>query len=255
MKKTLLITSILLATLGIKAQENYINYNMFNPDTCFTLQYPDVFYWDLNQDGTDDFYFYLVWHSAGGYMTYMKCLTNWEWSNSIRIDQTHYQPLTDTTMIDETLYWRTSASFINNYDSPKWWLFAFRYQAEDGIHYAWVHFSGIGYCSCCFSGMGYCTLPDQPIRWGQTELLSIAENETCSLFATIHPNPTNSQLTILGENLQQAELFNMLGQQVLNVRGSGDEIQINMSAFPAGIYFVAVTNEEGQRCVQKVVKE
>ena len=47
----------------------------------------------------------------------------------------------------------------------------------------------------------------------------------------------------------------MLGQQVLSVQGSGNEMQINMSALPAGIYFVAVTNEEGRRCVQKVVRE
>ena len=251
MRKLLLIITMLLATMGIKAQENYINYNMFNPDTCFTLQYPDVFYWDLNQDGTDDIYYYLVLNSAGGYMTYMKPLANWEWSNSIRIDQYHRHPLTDTTLIDESLYWESGSSFINLYDSPEWWLFAFRYQAEDGIHYAWMHFSSIGYCSCCVSGMGYCTLPDQPIRWGQTELLSIAESETNSLFATVHPNPTTGQITIIGENLQKAEVFNTLGQQLLTVQGSGNELQINVSAFPAGIYFVAVTNSEGRRCMQR----
>jgi len=254
MKNKLVILALLLPIIS-QAQENYINYNMFNPDTCFTLQDPDVLYWDLNQDGTDDIFYYLVWHSAGGYLTYMKPMANWEWSNSIRIDQTHYQPLTDTTMIDETLYWRTSASFLNKYDSPKWWLFAFRYQAEDGIHYAWMHFSNIGYCSCCVSDMGYCTLPNQPIKWGQTELLAIKENDYSIAFATLHPNPTTGLVTIAGENLRQAEVLNMLGQQVLSVQGEGNELRIDMAALPAGVYFVNVTDDEGRKCVRKVVKE
>ena len=255
MKQILTTIAIVLAIASTQAQENYINYNLFNPDTCFTLQYPDVFYWDLNQDGTDDIYYYLVWHSAGGYLTYMKPLANWEWSNSIRIDQTHYQPLTDTTTIDETLYWRTSASFINNYDSPEWWLFAFRYQAEDGIHYAWMHISDIRYCSCCFSGMGYCTLPDQPIRWGQTELVGIEENQETTPIVNLHPNPTTGFVTLTGENLRQAEVINMLGQKLLNMQGEGNEMQINISALPAGVYFVNVTDSEGKKCVRKVVKE
>ena len=191
MKKQLIIIAVLFWTsIGLKAQQNGIIYTDFEPDTCFTLQYPDTIYWDLNQDGTDDIYFYLVWHSAGGYMTYMKPLANWKWSNSIKVDQNLWQPLTDTTMIDESLYWESGYSFINNYDSPEWWLFAFRHQAEDGIHYGWMHFSNIGYCSCCVSSMGYCTLPDQPIQWGQTELLGMEDFQSDNLlYSIINTNP------------------------------------------------------------------
>jgi hypothetical protein len=45
------------------------------------------------------------------------------------------------------------------------------------------------------------------------------------------------------------------GQQVLSVQGKGNELRIDMAALPAGVYFVTVTNEEGQKCVRKVVKE
>ena len=105
--------------------------------------------------------------------------------------------------------------------------------------------------------MAFCTVPDYPLVWGQTSFTGIDENENNnhSTVASLYPNPTTGQITIIGENLQKAEVFNMLGQQLLSVRGSGNEIQINMSALPTGIYFVAVTNEEGRRCVQKVVKE
>ena len=56
-------------------------------------------------------------------------------------------------------------------------------------------------------------------------------------------------------NLSQAQVINMLGQQVISMQGKGDEIQINMAALPAGIYFVNVTDEDGRKCVRKVVKE
>lgn len=45
------------------------------------------------------------------------------------------------------------------------------------------------------------------------------------------------------------------GQQVLSVQGKGNELRIDMAALPAGVYFVNVTDEEGRKCVRKVVKE
>ena len=101
----------------------------------------------------------------------------------------------------------------------------------------------------------FCTIPDYPLMWGQTNLTGIEENEESSAFATLFPNPTNGIVTIAGENLQQAEIINIFGQQVLSVQGKGNELRIDMAALPAGVYFVTVTNEEGLKCVRKVVKE
>ena len=83
--------------------------------------------------------------------------------------------------------------------------------------------------------------------------LIVNENEIHSI--SIHPNPTTSLVTVTGENLRQAEVVDLLGQQVISTQGKGDEIQINMSALPAGIYFVNVTDEDGRKCMRKVVKE
>ena len=85
--------------------------------------------------------------------------------------------------------------------------------------------------------------------------MDIEESTESNLFATTHPNPTNGLVTIMGERLRRAEVVNILGQQVLSVQGRGNELQINMEALPAGVYFVAITNEEGRKCVRKVVKE
>ena len=255
MKKMIFVITFLLVCVFSQAQESHIIYTLFEPDTCSVLQSPsDTIFWDLNQDGTHDIYFYLKSWSYGD-LTYMSPVTQWEWSNSIRIDQNSWEPLTDASMIDETLYWESGYSFISGYDMPEWWYFAFRHQAEDGLHYGWACIKPAGYLTFCISSMGYCTLPDHPIRWGQTELLGVEEFDASNTFATIYPNPTTGMVTITGEKLKQAEVFNMLGQQMLSTKGEGNELQIDMTALPAGVYFVTVTDEEGRRCVQKVVKE
>jgi hypothetical protein len=74
-------------------------------------------------------------------------------------------------------------------------------------------------------------------------------------FCTVYPNPTNGMVTITGLNLRQAEVVNTLGQRVAIVHGEGNQLSVNISNLPAGIYFVNVTDEEGRKCVRKVVKE
>lgn len=75
------------------------------------------------------------------------------------------------------------------------------------------------------------------------------------VFATLHPNPSNGQITITGKDLRQAEVFNTLGQRILTVTGEGETLSLNLAGLPAGIYFVNITDSEGHKCVKKVVKE
>ena len=100
----------------------------------------------------------------------------------------------------------------------------------------------------------YCSIPNYPLRWGQTELVGIEET-VHTAFATIHPNPTTGLVTITGENLRQTEVLNVLGQKVLSIQGEGNELRIDLATLPAGVYFVNVIDEEGRKCVRKVVKE
>ena len=78
-----------------------------------------------------------------------------------------------------------------------------------------------------------------------------------SIDETVHvmPNPTTGLVTITGKDLKQAEIHNTFGQRVASAQGDGERITIDLNGLPAGVYFVAVTNEEGRKCVQKVVKE
>lgn len=74
-------------------------------------------------------------------------------------------------------------------------------------------------------------------------------------FCTLHPNPTNGRVTITGLNLRQAEVVNTLGQRVAAIKGEGNQLFVDISNLPAGVYFVNVTDEKGRKCVSKVVKE
>lgn len=143
--------------------------------------------------------------------------------------------------------------------------------AEDVSYYGWIRFSidagpmrsdkaaadnrvpwphGV----LTFIDYAYCTRPNYPLRAGQTSFEWSAEEYTTA-FATIHPNPTNGLVAIAGENLKAAEAFNALGQRVASATGKGEQLQIDLSGLPAGVYFVNITDSEGRKCVRKVVKE
>lgn len=135
---------------------------------------------------------------------------------------------------------------------------AFRREKDGDYYYGWFFLSaewvGDGMTFNILSS-AFCTIPNYPLKWGQTSLTGVEENLPSNAFATVHPNPTNGQVTITGENLRQAEVFNTLGQKVLNAKGEGNQLRIDMAKLPAGIYFATVTDEEGRKCVSKVVKE
>ena len=101
----------------------------------------------------------------------------------------------------------------------------------------------------------YCTIPNYPLRWGQTSLNAGFEETEATAFANIFPNPAKNSFTITGKDLKFAEAVNTLGQRVATAKGQGETLQIDIAHLPTGIYFINVTDEEGRKCVRKVVKE
>ena len=251
MKKTILIIA-LISTVLVQAQENHIIYTDFDPDSCFTFHYSyDTLKFDLDQDGISDIVFKADWHSAIGNIAVITTPSpNWQWSWSYASE---FTPLNDTTLINGNLRWEYSGGQLGMY--PDHTHFAFRHVTEDGYYYGWAHIYVETAARVCMASMGYCNFADYPLRWGQTELMDIEETSESAPFASLHPNPTTGLVTITGENLRQAEVINTIGQPVLSVQGKGNELSIDMAALPAGVYFVAVTNEDGKKCVRKVVKE
>ncbi len=247
MKKCLIIIEMmLLSALSLYAQQGEIIVTDFDPDLSVYEAY-DSLWVDFDNDGSGDM-FLCITNASPGYYLHIVSANNWK--------------ITDVG--DDG---NDTLSTIANWNSHYIWLddesqdrFAARKSTDNGNLYVWFRAYWYTtydpfYCHLCFDKYAYCTIPDYPLVWGQTELLAIKENDYSTAFATVHPNPTTGLVTIAGENLRQAEVLNMLGQQVLSVQGESNELRIDMAALPAGVYFVNVTNDEGRKCVRKVVKE
>lgn len=251
MKKHLTLAALLVAALGLKAQQGEIIYRDFEPDSLLVLwSGNNSMTIDLDGEGTSDIEMYYTIGLIGMAIPYI---------NSLKPDSLELCLIDSVNIIPNCEEWNT---FLD------WWIvyandrYAFRYKHNDGYLYGWfetfvkeisedskrvVHWG--------LDRAAFCTIPNYPLVWGQTELMDIEETTESVPFAVIHPNPTNGMVTVTGESLRQAEVVNMLGQQVISTQGHGNELQINMAALPAGVYFVTITNEKGQNCVKKVVRE
>jgi hypothetical protein len=74
----------------------------------------------------------------------------------------------------------------------------------------------------------------------------------------IYPNPTSGQLKIINGELkiESIQIFNVVGELVFTASESqlSSEMALNISHFPAGIYFVKIYTETGE-VIKKVLKE
>ncbi len=73
-------------------------------------------------------------------------------------------------------------------------------------------------------------------------IMNNADNE---INVVLYPNPTKDVVKIFSNNIQRVTVFNMFGQMVLDTEVNGNETQINMNGFSAGVYMVKVSTAEG----------
>ena len=273
MKKILLITAALLLVSVTFAQEGEILYFDLDPDSTRTFrnwEIPDPpICLDIDRDGICEWRFQ---SRDGGHQSIGLLFSpnthphpevdTLEYYTKLRISYYNCH-LGDTTT---NLEWGNYPELIieNLGDYPNKML-ALRYQVEGGYCYGWMRFSASLYDPAPMIGasridlaiheMAYCTIPDYPLCVGQTDFTWTIDENAATAFATLHPNPTNGLVTILGKDLKTAEVFNALGQHVATATGKGERITVDISNLPAGIYFVNITDGEGRKCVRKVVKE
>ena len=94
----------------------------------------------------------------------------------------------------------------------------------------------------CESDYG-ATLNDPELHYIVIDLTSTNENQT--LDFELYPNPTSGQITIALEGLQKVVVYNTLGQALLNKEASSDVLQLDLSGFENGLYWVKVTAQDG----------
>ena len=72
-----------------------------------------------------------------------------------------------------------------------------------------------------------------------------ATDEYQALDFKLYPNPTSGQITIALEGMQKVVVYNTLGQALLNKETNSDMLQLDLSGFENGLYWLRVTNQKG----------
>lgn len=234
------LLSLIIVTLTscTKTQEDGILYKDFIPDLKIAWDSHDTIYLDFDNDGINDVrFYYSYWDQI--LMRIQEPLNGFD----IRVIQEG-----ETDIYPEDPYaWSHSGDFPwgwwNHYDDhfierPM----AVRKVVDNNVFYGWYRVYAIdsSYVTnnpyhqfedrqwMYIDKMAFCTIPNCRISWGQTILKQGIDESNPQTFAIIHPNPSIDKVIITGENLNQAEVFNVLGQQVLSIKGEDNELRINM---------------------------
>lgn len=286
MKKTILLSFILMLCSLANAQDGEILYVDFEPDSTQHFIYHEELFLDLDQDGASEWCYEIIPASWGHFRElrlqsavyndpdYEVTWVHWEHPNMLY--QFHYGDTLSNFIyqvpIDPQYAWGYEHHWSGNTHHPEDHYFEPHYLGlrkrvgEDEYCYGWIeasvyiHTWAEGYTDFQSIDLtvyraAYCTVPNYPLRVGQTSFDWTVVEDSEGDFATVHPSPTNGQVIITGNDLRSAEVYNATGQRIASTHGDGEQLQIDLSRQPAGIYFFNITDKDGRKCVRKVVKQ
>ena len=143
-------------------------------------------------------------------------------------DNTDYEQVASIPAIESQLYYEYRDNLAtDDHDDVYYRLTAF-YLADTG--------------ETCESD--YATaLNDPEQNYISIDLTSTEENLESSL--KLYPNPTNGLISIELEGLQKVMVYNALGQVLLNKEANSDALQVDLSGFEDGLYWVKVMTQNG----------
>jgi hypothetical protein len=73
----------------------------------------------------------------------------------------------------------------------------------------------------------------------------MATDEHHAASLQLYPNPTNGCITIEQEGMQKVMVYNTLGQALLNKEANSDVLQLDLSGFENGLYWIKVMTQNG----------
>lgn len=270
MKKNIFLNFFVWTITAAFCQQEGINYvGNPSPSIIHAIEQPRVGWYDFDCNQTDDF-----WIGVVNYRFYhVECFTlgSWQFYHSLDVSSDTISTLPETKWKDAPDNpWSRERDitdpriYIMEGESVDSIIVAVRQPVNGSFCYGWLRFSVIGdgpsstppnNTTCIIHDYAFCNIPGYPLRAGQTNLTWGVDENNSNVFATVHPNPTSKIITITGESLKSAIVANIFGQRVAEANGEGNTLRIDLTALPAGIYFVAITDNEGRKCAQKVVKE
>lgn len=84
-------------------------------------------------------------------------------------------------------------------------------------------------------------------------LVSTGVDDVTDERLVVYPNPVSETLTVKGVSIRRMEVFNTLGQRVLNNTCHGDEIHLDVSSLAAGVYMLRVIDDAMQVHTHRII--
>ena len=85
-------------------------------------------------------------------------------------------------------------------------------------------------------------------------LISNEVDDAVDQNLVVYPNPTSDMIIVKGVQIRQVEVYNTLGQKVLNKTCHEEEIHLDVSSLVAGVYLLRVIDNAMQVHSHRVVK-
>jgi len=87
----------------------------------------------------------------------------------------------------------------------------------------------------------------------QIKMQSLSNDKNIIDGFTYGPNPTNGALKLKANSvLERATIYNILGKELISVKGSSKEMKLDLSQFSSGIYLVRVQSGETTQTIRVV---
>ena len=141
-------------------------------------------------------------------------------------DNTDYQMTASIPAVDGQLYYEYRDNLADDDHEDVYYRLTAFYLADNG--------------ETCESDYA-ASLNDPELNYVSIDLTSTEENLDSSL--KLYPNPTSGLITIELEGLQKVMVYNALGQVLLSKEAGGDALQLGLSGFEDGLYWVKIISQ------------
>ena len=143
-------------------------------------------------------------------------------------DNTDYRLIASIPAIEGQIYYEYRDNLVEETPDDVYYRLTAYYLADNG--------------ETCESDYA-ATLNDPELHYIGIDLTSTGENLESSL--KLYPNPTNGIVTIELEEIQKVMIYNALGQVLLGKDVNSDYLQLDLSSFENGLYWLHVNSQNG----------
>ena len=143
-------------------------------------------------------------------------------------DNTDYEQVASIPAIESQLYYEYRDNLADDDHEDVYYRLTAFYLADNG--------------ETCESDFAT-TLNDPDQNYVAIDLTATDEYQV--LDFSLYPNPTSGQITIEMEGMQKVVVYNALGQALLNKETNDDLLQLDLSGFENGLYWVKVMAQNG----------